>query len=488
MPDDLRRTAEPVFSRVKPAYLPTIEHIMREALTRLAPVHAVYEYEHPTRGLVWVETYGAPTIDKDGSVIWHGIAADITDQKQAEAALIASEEQLRQSQKLESIGILAGGLAHDFNNMLTAINGYSELIIRKLPVDDPIRKQVEEIRKAGERSAELTRQLLAFSRRQILQPTMLDLNGVVTDTSSMLKRLLGEDITITTKLTHDLWKIKADQGQLTQVVMNLMINSRDAMPDGGAITIETANVELDREHSRTHPSSTPGPYIMLRITDTGVGMDDETRQRVFEPFFTTKPVGRGTGLGLSTVYGIVKQSGGNIWVDSEPGKGATFTIYLPQAADEAQRTRADSEQSQPHSGSEKVLLVEDEASVRGLAREILEACGYEVFEASNGHEAFDRFERECVEIDLLITDIVMPGMSGRELSEKVASRCPHIKVLFTSGYTDDAIIRHGIVDQGKNFLQKPFTFDGLARKVRAVLDESGKPARVNGSKGMASKN
>ena len=488
MPDDLRRTAEPVFSRVKPAYLPTIEHILSEALTSLAPVHAVYEYDHPNRGPVWVETYGAPTIDKDGSVIWHGIAADITEQKQAEAALIASEEQLRQSQKLESIGILAGGLAHDFNNMLTAINGYSELIIRKLPASDPIRKQVEEIKKAGERSAELTRQLLAFSRRQILQPTTLDLNGVVTDTSSLLKRLLGEDITITTELAHNLWKIKADQGQLTQVVMNLMINSRDAMPNGGSITIETANVKLDREHALTHPSSTPGPYVMLRITDTGVGMDDETRQRVFEPFFTTKPVGRGTGLGLSTVYGIVKQSGGNIWVDSEPGEGATFTIYLPQAAEEAERARSASEQSEPHSGSEKVLLVEDEASVRGLAKEILEACGYEVFEASNGREAIDRFERECSEIDLLITDIVMPGMSGRELSEKVASRCPHIKVLFTSGYTDDAIIRHGIVDQGKNFLQKPFTFDGLAQKVRAVLDESGKPVRVNGSKGMASKN
>jgi two-component system cell cycle sensor histidine kinase/response regulator CckA len=266
--------------------------------------------------------------------------------------------------------------------------------------------------------------------------------------------------------------------------MNLMINSRDAMPSGGSITIETANVELDKAHAQTHPSSTPGPYVMLRITDTGVGMDDETRQRVFEPFFTTKPVGRGTGLGLSTVYGIVKQSGGNIWVTSEPGDGAAFTIYLPRAAGMAEEPRS-AERHQHHSGSEKVLLVEDEASVRGLARQILEACGYEVFEASNGAEAYDRFENECTEIDLLITDVVMPGMGGRELSEKVISRCPTIKVLFTSGYTDDAIIRHGIVDQEKNFLQKPFTFDALARKVRAVLDESGRPLHGNGSNGVS---
>ena len=471
MPEDLGRTAEPVFSRVKPGYLPMIENTLSGALTTLSPAHVVFEYDHPMRGQVWVETYGAPTIEKDGSVTWHGIAADITEQKFAEAALAASEEQLRQSQKLEAIGILAGGLAHDFNNMLTAINGYSELILRRVATDDPLRKPVEEIKKAGERSAELTRQLLAFSRRQLLQPTTLDLNSVVTDTSSMLKRLLGEDITITTRLAPDLWKIMADQGQLTQVVMNLMINSRDAMPNGGSITIETANVELDKEHAREHPSSTPGPYAMLRITDTGIGMDDETRQRVFEPFFTTKPVGRGTGLGLSTVYGIVKQSGGNIWVTSEPNKGAAFTIYLPQAACETNEGASNSERRHLHVGSEKVLLVEDEASVRDLAREILESCGYEVFEASNGAEAFDRFEKECTEIDLLITDIVMPGMGGRELSEKVVSRCPSIKVLFTSGYTDDAIMRHGIVDQGKNFLQKPFTFDALARKVRAVLDD-----------------
>lgn len=473
-PEELAISADPVFARIDPSYLPSISAAMEEAEALLGPVHFAYEYNHPKRGRTWVESYGAATKDKDGSIMWHGIAVDITEQKNAENALIASEEQLRQSQKLESIGILAGGLAHDFNNMLTAINGYSDLILRKVEKEDPVRRHVEEIKKAGERSAELTRQLLAFSRRQILQPTKLDLNSVIADTASMLKRLIGEDVTVTTKFAPELWKIQADQGQLTQVVMNLMINARDAMPEGGSVMIETANVELDADYASKHVSVVPGRYVMLAISDTGIGMDEQTRQRVFEPFFTTKPVGRGTGLGLSTVYGIVKQSGGNIWVYSEQGKGSTFKIYLPEAAGSSESSRAGMELSNPQIGTEKILLVEDEDTVRGLAREILEACGYEVFEASNGVEAFTRFKKECADIDLLITDIVMPEMGGRELSEWVLKTRPDTRVLFTSGYTDDAIVRHGIIDEGKNFLQKPFTFDGLARKVRAVLDETPK--------------
>ena len=472
-PEELRGSAKPVFDRIDPDYLPNIENTIRDGVTSGSTAHVVFEYDHPERGRIWIEIYGAPTAESDGGVVWHGIATDITEQKHAEKALLASEEQLRQVQKLESIGILAGGLAHDFNNMLTAINGYSDLILRRVSVDDPLRKNVEEIRKAGERSAELTRQLLAFSRRQILQPTMIDLNTVISDTASMMKRLIGEDIVVTTKLASNLAKIKADQGQLTQVLMNLLINARDAMPKGGSVVVETANVEFDREYASRHLSVAPGRYVMLAISDTGIGMDAQTRSRVFEPFFTTKPVGRGTGLGLSTVYGIVKQSGGNVWVYSEPGKGTTFKIYLPEASGFVDTAQNEKQTRPSHVGSEKVLLVEDEDSVRGLARQILESCGYEVFEATNGAEAITKFESEFAEIDLLITDIVMPEMGGRELSEKVTTRCPHIKVLFTSGYTDDGIIRHGIIDQGKNFLQKPFTFDGLARKVRSVLDQEG---------------
>lgn len=470
-PEELEKSADAVFDRILPEYLPDIQRIMRKSASDSAPVQMSYEYEHPTRGRVWVETYAAPTRDKDDGRTWHGIAADITEQRNAEAALVASEEQLRQSQKLESIGILAGGLAHDFNNMLTAINGYSDLILRRVATDDPVRRHVEEIKKAGERSAELTRQLLAFSRRQILQPTTLDINGSIADTASMLKRLIGEDIAVTTKLAPDLGLIQADQGQLAQVLMNLLINARDAMPKGGSVMIETANVELDEDYASRHVNVTPGPYVMLAISDTGVGMDEQTRLRVFEPFFTTKPIGKGTGLGLSTVYGIVKQSGGNIWVYSEPGKGSTFKIYLPQTnAAETRPAPRGAEQRNLHLGHERILLVEDEDTVRGLARQILEACGYEVFEAANGAEAFTKFKADLPPVDLLITDIVMPEMGGRELSEKVLLHRPATKVLFTSGYTDDAIVRHGIIDEGKNFLQKPFTFDGLARKVRSVLD------------------
>jgi two-component system cell cycle sensor histidine kinase/response regulator CckA len=398
-----------------------------------------------------------------------GIGRDISERLAAQEALRQSEEQLRQSQKLEAIGILAGGMAHDFNNMLTAINGYSDLILRKISEDDPIRKNVEEIRKAGERSADLTRQLLAFSRRQIMQPMVVDLNDTVEETTSLLRRLIGEDITIDKNLSADLWRIEADPGQLAQVLMNLTINSRDAMPDGGTLLIETSNVVLDKDYASRHMAVAPGRYVMLAVSDTGVGMDEETTRRVFEPFFTTKSVGRGTGLGLSTVYGIVKQSGGNIWVYSEVGKGSTFKIYLPEANSETKTEFLEESQRELQIGSETILLVEDEPAVRGLAREILEACGYTVLEAFDGLNALEKFEG-CSSVDLLVTDVVMPRMGGRELSEKLLSRCPSMKVLFTSGYTDDAILRHGITDEGTNFLQKPFTFDALSKKVRSLLD------------------
>jgi signal transduction histidine kinase len=377
-------------------------------------------------------------------------------------------EQLRQSQKLEGIGQLAGGIAHDFNNLLTAINGYSDLMLRRLGAGDPLRRNAEEIRKAGERAASLTRQLLAFSRKQVLQPLVLDLNGVVADMDKLLRRLIGEDIDLVTSLEPKLGRVKADPGQIEQVVMNLSVNARDAMPRGGHLTIETKNVYLDKTYAHNHMSVQPGRYVMLAVSDTGVGMGAQIREHIFEPFFTTKEAGKGTGLGLSMVYGIVKQSGGNIWVYSEPGHGTTFKIYLPQIEEEAS-TESSVIASEEAAGTETILLVEDEAMLRELIREILELEGYTVLAASNGHEALFICEQQQGTIDLLITDVVMPEMSGRELAERLDHKCSDVKVLFMSGYTDDAIVRHGVLQASAFFLQKPFTPDALAIKVREVL-------------------
>lgn len=408
---------------------------------------------------------------RDGvPVAVQGIGRDISERLAAEEALRQSEEQLRQAQKLESIGLLAGGVAHDFNNMLTAINGYSDLLLRKLPTGDPLRVHVEEIRKAGERSAELTRQLLAFSRRQIMQPQIIDLNSTVADSARMLRRLIGEHIELLTNLQPGLPKIEIDPGQLVQVLVNLVINSRDAMPDGGTITIETRSETVDRKYAGRHVGMEAGRYVVLTVSDNGIGMDAQTRERIFEPFFTTKAVGRGTGLGLSTVYGIIKQSGGNIWVYSEPGQGTTFKIFLPEAVSESVHRSAEPHQGDLPPGSERILLVEDEDSVRMLGKEILSACGYSVIEAANGAEALNLALNSEDPIDLVITDVVMPQMGGRELVERLSAANPQIRVLFTSGYTDDAILRHGIIDKGADFLQKPFTFDALSRKVRQLLE------------------
>ena len=396
---------------------------------------------------------------------------DITEQKWAEEALRQSEEQLRQSQKLESVGRLAGGIAHDFNNMLTAINGYSDLILARLAADDPIRRNVEEIKKAGVRSAELTHQLLAFSRRQILQAKVLDLNKVISDTIIMLQRLIGEDIHLIASLSPEIGLIEADPGQLSQVILNLVVNSRDAMPKGGSIVIETESVYLDEQYAGQHISAKPGDYVMLAVSDTGTGMDEETRKQIFEPFFTTKEIGKGTGLGLSTVYGIVKQSGGNIWVYSEIGKGTTFKIYLPIMSQNAAVAEKTIESIELQKGSETILLVEDEDVVRNLSREVLELCGYKVIEAENGLAALAICEKYGGEIDMLMTDVVMPQMGGRELAQTLLESYPQMRVLFTSGYTDDAIVRHGILDVGTNFIQKPFTFENLARKIRELFDK-----------------
>lgn len=380
------------------------------------------------------------------------------------------EEQFLQSQKLESVGQLAGGIAHDFNNLLTVIGGYSEIMLRRFSQDDPMRKNTEEIKKAAQRATSLTRQLLAFSRKQVLQPKVFDLNSLVTNVSKMLGRLIGEDIEFITLLRPEAGRVDADPGQIEQVLMNLVVNARDAMPQGGKIIIETANVQLDKAYADMHIAVQPGKYVMLTVSDTGGGMDAETQEHIFEPFFTTKEVGKGTGLGLSTVYGIVKQSGGNIWVYSEVGHGTTFKIYLPLVEEEVEIHKLTAEPAAPR-GTETILLVEDEGIVRTLARTILEENGYRVLEAANGNEALRLCEQHCGDIHLMLTDVVMPLMSGRELANRIETICPHLPVLYMSGYTDDAIVHHGVLDPGTPFLEKPFTPDALAHKVREVLDK-----------------
>jgi len=384
-------------------------------------------------------------------------------------ALRQSQAQLMQSQKLEAVGLLAGGVAHDFNNLLTAILGYSQLGLVKLSDNDPMRTNFEEIKKASERAASLTRQLLAFSRKQVMQPKVLDLNSVVPEMEKMLRRMIGEDIQLRTALQADLGSVRADPGQMEQVIMNLALNARDAMPSGGKLTIETANAYLNETYVRHHVSVVPGAYVMLAVSDTGLGIDQDTQQHVFEPFFTTKELGKGTGLGLSTVYGIVKQSGGYIWIYSEVGKGAAFKIYLPRVDERAERYKHEAAPAEIPGGTETILLVEDEDIVRRLAKQVLESRGYRVIEAASGKDAIRLAEDKPDAIDLLLTDVVMPEMSGRELAGRLASLRPEIRVLYMSGYTDDTIIHHRVLEAGINFIQKPFTPDALALKAREAL-------------------
>jgi signal transduction histidine kinase/ActR/RegA family two-component response regulator len=384
--------------------------------------------------------------------------------------LAQAQGQLEQAQKMDAIGRLAGGVAHDFNNLLTVILGRTDIILRQLKTEDPIRRGIELIQRTAGRAAELTKQLLAFSRKQVLEAVVLDLGAVTTDMREMLARLIGEDITLVTNGAPGLGHVKADRGQIEQVVMNLAINARDAMPKGGHLIVETENAELDAEYVRRHMGARPGPHVMLAVSDSGVGIPREHQRHIFEPFFTTKDQGKGTGLGLATVYGIVKQSGGYIEVDSEPGRGTTFRIYLPRvdaaapAADRAGRPAA------PAGGTETILLVEDEEGVRELARDILRASGYTVIEARNGPEALLLGEHHQGQIDLLLTDVVMPRMSGRELAERMGPLRADLSVLYMSGYTDDAVIRHGVLGADTAFLQKPFTPAALVQRVRETLD------------------
>jgi signal transduction histidine kinase len=386
-------------------------------------------------------------------------------------ALHDTEKQLLQSQKLEAVGRLAGGISHDFNNLLTVILGYSDIMKRNLPDSHPLRRNVEEIVRASERAASLTRQLLAFSRKQVMQPKVFELNTVVTDLEKMLRRMIGEDVELRVSLPRELGNIKADPVHLEQVIMNLVVNARDAMPKGGKLSIETCNFYLDESFARVQVSVVPGDFVMLAISDTGCGMDEETRLHIFEPFFTTKEQGKGTGLGLSMVYGIVRQSGGNIWVYSEEGRGTTFKIYFPRVVADAEDYKRSSQMSDVPCGAETILLVEDAELVRNLARQVLEGAGYRVLEAASAEAAIDLCEQiNGDRIDLLLTDVIMPGMSGNDMSRILLKKQPGMPVLYMSGYTDDAIVQHGVLEAGINFLQKPFTPGALASKVREVLD------------------
>ena len=384
------------------------------------------------------------------------------------------QQQLVQSQKMEAVGRLAGGIAHDFNNLLTVITSYCDLLLEDLGGDDPKREDVEQVRKAADGAAALTRQLLAFSRQQVIAPRVVNLSAVVAGVEKMLRRVIGEDVDLVTALDPRVGSVRADIGQLEQVLMNLAVNARDAMPTGGKLTIETANVVHDPRYARERAAAAVSRFVMLAVSDTGVGMDEATKARIFEPFFTTKEPGKGTGLGLATVYGIVQQAAGFIWVYSEPGRGTTFKIYLPQVDAATEGAAAGAAPADLPRGTETVLVAEDEAAVRAVTRQVLARQGYVVLEAPHGGAALDIAAQHRGPIHLLVTDVVMPGLSGRQLADQLARLRPDTKVLYVSGYTDDAVVRHGVLEAGIAYLQKPFTTDSLARKVREVLD---RPAR-----------
>jgi len=481
----------------------------REALASGSLVVIPEQPVETARGTRWLHTRKIPILGDDGRPTHLlGLSLDVTERKraleilrashqeleasfrertaelehaegereEAQAALARTEEQLRHAQKMEAIGRLAGGVAHDFNNLLSVVLGYCEMMLQQLHAQDPMRDDVAEVHRAGLRAADLTRQLLAFSRQQVLQPRILDLDQALAGMQRLLARLLGEDIELAIRAGPGLKRVKADPGQVEQVVMNLAVNARDAMPRGGKLTIETSHVELDEVYAAAHVGASPGPHVMLAVSDTGHGMDAATMSRIFEPFFTTKEKGKGTGLGLSTVYGIVKQSGGSIWVYSEPGRGATFKVYLPATNDVVSARAPDALAAAEYRGSETILLVEDEDQVRTLAADILQRQGYRVLPARGPLEALARAAEHPGAIDLLLTDVVMPELGGRELAERIAKTHPDARVLFMSGYTDDAVVRHGVLEGGVAFLQKPLTPEPLARRVREAL-AAPRPAR-----------
>jgi two-component system cell cycle sensor histidine kinase/response regulator CckA len=425
--------------------------------------HVGYEVADPKDNRYY-SVSNSPVPYIDGTISKLTIFRDLTEMK-------SMETQLNQAQKMEAIGVLAGGVAHDFNNILTTIIGNADLGLMERGKDHPLREVLKDIKKAANSAASLTRQLLAFSRKQIIQPKVLDLNELLTGIEKMLFRLIGEDVELLTILDSALWPVEADPGQMEQVIMNLAVNARDAMPMGGKLTVESANVDLDRNYFRKHgiQEEKPGAYVVVSVSDTGIGMDKETQKHIFEPFYTTKGIGKGTGLGLSTIYGIIKQNNGLIWVYSEPGKGSTFKIYLPKAKGNVKAEEKEQIPVENLNGSETVLIVEDEDSLRKLVQKALQEYKYRVLMAENGEDALRISKEHEGTIDLMITDVVMPKMSGKETAERLQPLYPQMKVIYMSGYTDDSIVHHGVLAPGLNFLEKPFSPGGLARKVREVL-------------------
>ncbi|MGC2529511.1 MAG: PAS domain S-box protein [Candidatus Acidiferrum sp.] len=434
-----------------------------EASLRGERFQAEYRIVRKDGTVIWVNDTAVVVEGSNSHPVMEGIIVDITERK-------LLENQLQQSRRMEAVGRLAGGIAHDFNNLLTIIKGYAELALQRTGIQPELRGDVMQIENASERASMLIRQLLAFSRRQVLQPKVIDLNAIVLGLDKLLARLMGEHIEMVTRCGTNVGNVKADPAQVEQVIMNLVVNARDAMPKGGRLTVETCNVDLDSTYARDHVSVKPGAYVMLAVSDTGMGMNPETVAHIFEPFFTTKESGQGTGLGLSTVYGIVKQSGGYIWVYSEPGKGTTFKVYLPRVAEQVESKSGAVEIPGTGKGSETILLVEDEEAVRELASRILSAKGYSVVAAKNAREAEEFAAKNAREIHLLLTDIIMPGTSGRELAKRITARHPRTRVLYMSGYTDNVLAQGGVLEEGLSFLQKPFTPGALVQKVRDVLD------------------
>ena len=451
---------------VAPDEIPRVEGYAA-ACQEGGPAPPRYEFQGVRRDgtLIWVETLMSVTSWRHGTALL-ATFVDVTERKRL-------EDHLRQSQKMEAIGRLAGGVAHDFNNLLTVISGRAQIELLRPELSGPSRRNIDLIAEAASRASTLTKQLLAFSRKQVLQPRVLDVDIVVAGMEPLLRRLIGEDIDLVTATEPGLGRVRADPGQLEQVVLNLAVNARDAMPQGGRLTIETANAELDEAYARQQADIHPGPYVILAVSDTGVGMDAETRAHLFEPFFTTKGVGEGTGLGLATVYGIVKQSGGHITAYSELGRGTTIKIYLPRVDAASELREAAPEPVVLRRGSETVLLVEDDEAVRELTCEVLEMHGYTVLAVADAGEAPRVLEGASRPIHLLVTDVVMPRLSGRELTERLRSLRPGLKVLYISGYAGTAVVHHGVLDPGTPFLQKPFTPDALLRSVRKVLDDGG---------------
>lgn len=469
-PEEVRLDATPVFGRLHPDDLEAVSEAIFHSARTLETFYCEFRVVLPRQGLRWRWSQAHPERTSDGGTLWHGIISDITERKLAEADKEKLTAQLVQAQKMESVGRLAGGVAHDFNNLLTVINGYSGFLVSRLAPTDPLHHYAESITKAGERAASLTRQLLAFSRKQVIQPVELDLNLAVAEAAPLLRRLIGENIELVTHLDPDLGVTIADPGQISQVIMNLAVNARDAISDSGKVTITTANTDLSEADARDHTDASPGPFVSLTVTDNGHGMDEATRLRIFEPFFTTKEMGKGTGLGLSTVYGIIRQSNG--WVDvwSQPDIGTSIRVYLPRVSRTAQKAP-----SVPGvlscRGTETILLVEDQDAVRSYARAVLTDSGYHVIEASSAEAALDIAVRRQTAIHLLVTDVVLPGLNGSALATHLMASQPGLKVIFISGYSADAISHRGVLTAGAVFLPKPFSPADLTTKIREVLDQ-----------------